>query len=230
MALFLTSIVLIMDSCYPEIVGGFVGFNISDQISTFDNLEGGISRFIDIDGYYNSPCEHIFSEKKGVIFFDDGSCSCLDWKETPPIFENIPNISLKEHIKDDYYCTYKDIWKNPRKHFDLNGGLYVIHEDTIIMEEVILDNVLLLERYAFKVVDRKTIKLLYYEEVRKDHCELKSYENYDSISCLYRFFPAKDLPEPINMFNKDIKERWGDKSNYLIHHNKWKDYLKNKKL
>lgn len=218
-----------MESCFSELEGGFVSFNTSNQISTFDKVEGGISRLIDIQGYYNRPWEHTFSEREGIIFFDDGSCSYLDWKDTPPIFENIPNISLKEHIRDDYYCTYKDIWKNPRKHFDLNGGLYVIHEDTIIMEEVVLDNALYLDRWAFKVVDKKTIKMLYYEKVRKDYYELKSYENFDSISRLYRFYPAKDLPEPINMFNKDIKERWSDRSNYLIHHNKRKDYLKNKK-
>ena len=203
-------------------------FYVRDQISTFDLVEGEINNLIDIDGYYSLSSErYLYStvwDGNGIIFYNDGSCSTLEWKEDPPVHLNIPNIDLSKHLKEYEQRILPFIYKG--HHYDLCGGLYTINGDTIIAEFV--DNgyfIKELYRIYFKVINRTTLEKICYHRINKDSIWVIPSEN-DSIYRVVSFVPCKNLPSPINMYNKHKKYRWNNKEKWKEYNKQRKEYLK----
>ena len=206
-------------------------FSKKDIMLKCDDVDGGINRLIDIEGYYSMNTERtsysIVWDGFGIIFYNDGSCSTLEWKENPPIYLNIPNINLKEHLDEYEHRVLPFIYKG--HHYDLCGGLYTIKEDTIVVEFVGRgDFIKELFRIYFKAINRRTLELLEYQEFNKNENKIvwTDRSKQDSISNLVSYVPCKNLPSPLNMYNQHKKYRWNDKKKWKEYHKKRKEYLR----
>jgi len=200
----------------------------------FDKAEGGIDKLINIDGYYTTakPEKYLggkLSSSFSFIFFNDGSFSLINWKEDPPIFAGVPNISLSEHQRKEINCRMmiEILWK---KRYELKGGVYVLNEDTIFTEYDDMDGALI--RYNFKVKDRNTIVLISSELVYYDMQGEFHEESYDDMKEEYRtlkFVPAHDLPSPVDMYNKNKRYRWSDRRSWRNYKSQRREYFNNKR-
>ena len=231
-------VIQLTSSCNPiTFIAGIPpkGYNSSDLLLFFDKTEGGISKLIDINGYYNvynsdDNQNNWISNRSGLIFFDDGTYSCLSWRENPPIYNNSRDIRLKEYLTDyEYRCLLFGRCFRWYK-YDLCGGIYTIKNDTIITEEVSLDYAdLIILRNAYKVIDNHTILQIYQEQQTKDTVDHIDYLRLSDTRFTYHFFPATDLPPSINMYNKCMKDHWEDKSKWEEYKSERRKYLKLKK-
>ena len=199
----------------------------------FDKAEGGIDKLINIDGYYVTAKPEKYSGGKlsssfSFIFFNDGSFSLINWREDPPIFAGVPNISLSEHQRKVINCRMmiEILWK---KRYELTGGVYVLNEDTIFTEYDDMDGALI--RYNFKVKDRNTIVLISSEFIYDIHGDFRE-ESYDDMKEEYRtlkFVPAHDLPSPVDMYNKNKRYRWSDRLSWRNYKSQRREYFHNKR-
>ena len=200
----------------------------------FDKAEGGIDKLINIDGYYVTakPKKYSSGTLSGdfsFIFFNDGSFSLLNWKETPPFYGGVPDINLSEHQRKFIVCRtmIEILWT---KRYELAGGVYVLKNDTIIIEYDDMDGSLV--RYTFKVKNRNTIVLISSEFIYYDmHGEFRE-QSYDEMKEEFRslkFVPAHDLPSPIDMYNKNIRYRWSDRHSWKKYKSQRREYFKNKR-
>ena len=145
----------------------------------------------------------------------------------------VPNINLNEHLhKYPYGMTmlvYLLQYLLTNK-YGLEGGVYVLKNDTIITEHFIVDW-LDTKRHIFKVKDRNSIVLLS-EEYCGDINEgfrTVSFDDIPESHRTYYFVPAQDLPSPIDMYNKNLRYRWSDRRSWKNYKAQRREYLKNKR-
>lgn len=224
------AVLLSISSC--SVVSYFTGipednYDQDTYLSTFDEVEGGVSSHININGYYNFKLINCYYTdiEGGIIFFDDGSFSTLQWKDAPPLLLNVPNVSLKSQLTDyDYrYKLMGRVFK--RKYYDLSGGLYVVRGDTILTEHITndLEHYNYIERMTFKIIDRNTLQLLQCEKLTRNGNSCRDFRNMHPDITLLHFYPAYNLPEPTNMYMKSLWHRWKDVD-------KWRDYMRQRDL
>ena len=198
-------------------------FDVKLMSSKFDLSSQSIDTLIRLDGYFfNNRCTGMSSLDEGsIIFFNDGSCSCLTWNDEPPIFAGISNINLKEHLgKYDERILPLGF---KLTHYDLCGGSYQINGDTIIVEYLNSEYpYLLLNTITFVVVDRETLIMLNKVVTNKDANIQRSHDIIEGNRLIWKFVAASNLPSPINMYNKNIKKRWSNNE-------KWKEYKRQRK-
>jgi len=192
----------------------------------FDKAEGGIDKLINIDGYYCMNSDVM--SYKSFLFFNDGSFSLINWKEFPTLFAGVPNINLSEHQRKYINCRMmiEILW---RKGYELEGGVYVLKNDTIITEykEMGYES---MYRYKFKVKDKNSIVLISKELYDRQYEPREVF--FDDIQEKYRtlkFVPAKDLPSSIDMYNKNIRYRWSDRRSWRNYKSQRREYLNNKR-
>ena len=232
---------VILTSCTPSFIFGFPqkDYNKKSLLLANDNVVGKISNYINIKGYYcvtptmmpKSFNNYIYkATRQGIIFFDDGSYSFLNWKDDPPIYLNIPDVNLGSYMCEYDYRINTGLSTQTLKlrHFDLCGGLYKVIGDTIYMEEISADYVSnIIRKYNFKIIDNTSIYLVGYEIMTKTD----TIQIIDGIPQCYKslhFIPAHNLPSSVNMYNKFMKDRWLDKRNRKRYKQIRRDYLKNK--
>lgn len=236
---FTLAVILYLCSCNFRSIRGYpVSFEEEQVKQKYDNLKGGISELINIKGYYsakvirdlwnfdNAPFYTDGPESASLIFFDDGSFSWLEWKESSPLLLGFDNLNLSEHLTLKYpdspvAGTVKD-WS--RKH-KLCGGTYQVSGDTIIVEQTSVDYYSRdLRRTGFVVMDRNTIRMIFHENVNKvpRYNRMKVVDKKEENDYLFHFHPATNLPTPVNTYDKNQKCRWNDRK-------KWKEYDKQRK-
>ena len=200
----------------------------------FDKAEGGIDKLINIDGYYvtakpNKYSSGTLSGDFSFIFFNDGSFSLLNWKETPPFYCGVPDINLSEHQRKFIDCRtmIEILWT---KRYELEGGVYVLKNDTIITEYDDMDGYLI--RYTFKVKDRNSIVLISSELIHYDMQGVFCEQSYDEMKEEFRslkFVRAHELPSSIDMYNKNIRYRWSNQDSWRSYKAQRREYFKNKR-
>ena len=186
-----------------------------DSICSYDNLTGGIDSLIDINGFYSLYTFDTGSHfnTSSFVFYNDGTFSIVPWSDDLPIYSNVSNIDISEHIN-----KYKKNVFSFRK-YDLLGGMYIMKEDTIVCEYVepeFFEGTYKL-RYTFKVVDRQTIKFLFSEELNRNNYYFFDHDNDNTLRLLWKFYPGINKPDSLNTYDKNLKYRWSSVK-------KWREY------
>ena len=208
-------------------------FTRGDHTYKFDDEHGDITSLIDIDGYYfigeKSDCTDW--DGRFLIFFSDGSFSNINWRRPtlalPTELIGVPDIDLGENL-----TVYNSKWTGSSYtgYPKLTGGTYIIKGDTIITEYVapLWDGFRRKHLFtrSYKVVDRHTLDPIHWtkrtekEIVYDVDCSVFKYRYGDG---LYHFVPAVNLPSSADMSNKRKSYMWNNRQ-------KWKDYLKERKI
>ena len=200
-------------------------------MATFDEVSGGIDSLININGFYTFSADAIQEGVggfagfgSGMIFFNDGGCSILQWKDKPPVFIFNKNTDLKSHLAEYEHRRFLlgKIFK--WKHYQLCGGLYTLNHDTINVEYIAMESGKKhLIRYKFRVIDKKNILLISNSDIVKPEI-LKTMPAYDHDSFfppdeldILKFVPAENLPSSVDMYNKHFKYRWRNKDKWREH-------------
>ena len=207
-------------------------FTKGEHTYYFDDEHGDINTLIDINGYYfiGDKSERTKWDGRFMMIFEDGSFSIIRWKNStfslPLDTIGVPGIDLTANLP-----VYNPDWTgliSQTEYPELTGGTYVIKGDTIITEYVAsvveLGRKYLFTR-SFKVVDRHTLDPIHWTKRSEDRIiydvDCSTFKNRYGDG-LYHFVPAVNLPSSVDMTNKRKKYMWKD-------HNKWKNYLKERK-
>lgn len=182
-----------------------------------------IREVIEIDGYYQSVDDtknHI-----GMIFFEDGMCFSIMFKENETEEMKRKNLSQaiitwkqKGQIRCGFYCS-----------------IYKIDKDTIVVQTVdkagIFNHRWSLDEIKYEIIDRQTLKLIYYKPL------LKMYEDYEwnkfpyeisKKNYVYEFVTADFLP-PSDCWLKEEKWIWRNESDWKTYMERIKQKKKGKK-
>ena len=161
-----------------------------------------IRDILNIDGYYTASHSH-----DNLMFFEDGIINVFYFKKS----DNVDSIKTNMHK-----------WANNQISWGTNWGVYRIEGDTIIgqffWQGGILSTPSIFE-YRYKIIDKKTIKKIYYKSLRK--IDEKYYQD-NKISTwkdgdIYKYVPTDTLPSS-DCWLKEEKWIWRNESD-------WKDYM-----
>lgn len=199
-------ILLSVSGCWP--LAYERNFLCSQEMSRYGQAAGGIDSLIDIDGIYLMDQRREYKSAEwdgnGLIFYNDGSCSTFEWTDEAIANHAIaPGINLSANIAKYRPRTGLIGLIFKRHRYDLCGGSYTISNDTVTVEYV--DDLNLMKnlfRLRFKVIDRRTLRLVGYDVIQKDAVVTRELDSVPSIYNTVRFMPATNLPSPLNMYNK----------------------------
>jgi len=180
-------------------------------------LEGkntSIKNLIEIDGYYQN-----LDSARGpsyLMFFDDGSCYSIWFKEG--VTDEMKRKNLSQTIR-----TWKE--KGLLKG-DIYSGVYTINGDTIVRQYFVKAGIFnwnwSFSETKYKIIDRQTLKDINDEEfltkLKKEY-NRKEYPYYDinKTNFIYKFVPADSLPSS-NSWLKEEKWIWRNESD-------WRNYM-----
>ena len=232
---------LFLTGCMPNVLFVNKNFKDEDLIAKYDTLSGGVSRLINTDGYFSnektrgimfSGIQQNYEEKSTILFYDNGCCGWFCWKESNPIFMGKDNIDLSAHILRSHFPRSLNILANwLRNDYDTSGGLYVIKGDTIITEHLEIDykSYVDIQRFAFKVIDREHIRLIYNDYYTHDWVSHQDYTISDKSFRDFYFHRAYNIPPPLNQYDKHRKYRWLSEVKWAEYDTQRKRYLKSLK-
>lgn len=199
-------------------VCGCVTFKEETISKSTIKLEGkntNIRELIDINGFYRwlpfSPID------ASLIFFEDGTWVRFFWRDE--VSEAEKSTNLAKSIKT---------WKQDKQtRWGVNWGIYTISNDTIIAHSYMRPGFLVpwsLSELRYKVIDRKTIKSMYFKNLLLSEDEYNKMNNisFKQEDVFLYFTPADSIP-PSDSWLKENKWIWRNETD-------WKEYMQKIKL
>lgn len=188
--------------------------SLTEPIIQLVGKNTNIRDFLDIDGYYESDS----TDLRKRIFFGDGTYGPISFKDgatKSDIEKNMMKwiLGIVDKKGNNWGSYYYPGW-----------GVYTIKSDTIFCQEF-TESFILSSYYAkrYKIIDRKTIELIYSKSIKKDY--KANYKNPWQGSIILHFIPADSLPSS-DCWLKEKKWIWRNESDWK----NYKDRIKQKKI